>query len=351
MQAKELKEYLLSDTDRILKALESFGFHDMWFANEEIRCCTPNGDNRTSVAIKLSEELFATCYSNELSYRGDFFGLLQEFSKQDFSYVMRKIHHMFGLQMSKSKEKKSVDLLKDIRRFKKRSKGTDVENAKFERTILKKYLKLPHASLIEEAISPAVLDYYDVHFDPIGDRIVFPHFDWEEHDKVVGLKARSTMSGELCKEMNIPKYTNYIKGYLKTKNLYGYSHVSENIEEAGMLILFEAEKSVLKHSTIHKGKGFSVALGGHVASSQQIEFIIKNTSIDVEIVLAMDKDVMTNEESNEEVLELCKRIAKYRKCSYVFDKYGITGEKDSPIDRGYKRWSYLLKHRVQVAAY
>lgn len=349
LQAKELKAYLLEDNNRICQLLEHFGFHDTWFASGEIRCATPEGTNKTSVSVKLVDELFAASYDDKLSYHGDLFGLLQTAKDTTFTSVMISIHNLFKLEYSK-KEKKSLDLLKDIRKFKKGA-NREVEIKKFDVSVLDEFIKKPHASMIEEAISPLVLDKYDIRFDIQKDRIIFPHYDWEESDMVVGIQGRTTMPSDLAKELNIPKYWNYIKGFQKSRNLFAYNFNKQNIEDKKMIILFEGEKSVLKQATIERGEGFSVAIGGHEISDFHKKFILTNTGSDVEIVIAFDKDIMEliPEEGHEHYLiEQCKRFSKFRKTSYVFDKYNLLESKDSPIDRGLKRWNFLLKHRVQV---
>ena len=345
MQAKELKEYLLEDTDRIIKLLEKYGFHSIWVGNNEIRCATPDGTNKTAVSIKLTENLYAMSYSSEHDFKGDFFGLLQEFSDTQFLDVMRKIHNVFDLPYTaKGKEKKKLDLLKDIRKFKKGSRKT-VDIGKYDISRLNNYIKKPHASMIEEAISPMVLDKYEIRIDIERDRMIFPHFSWDCDGAIVGLKARSLLSSEMCKEMNISRYTNVIKGFHNTNNLYGWNFAKENVDREKKLIVFEGEKSTLKQATIERGNGYSVAVGGHEISEMQRNFIIKNTSEDTEIIIAFDKDVMKDEQY---LIDTCKRFSRYRKASYIFDEYGVLGEKDSPIDKGMKRWNHLLKFRRAV---
>ena len=345
MQAKELKEYLLEDTDRIIKLLEKYGFHSIWVGNNEIRCATPDGTNKTAVSIKLTENLYAMSYSSEHDFKGDFFGLLQEFSDTQFLDVMRKIHNVFDLPYTaKGKEKKKLDLLKDIRKFKKGSRKT-VDIGKYDISRLNNYIKKPHASMIEEAISPMVLDKYEIRIDIERDRMIFPHFSWDCDGSIVGLKARSLLSAEMCKEMNISRYTNVIKGFHNTNNLYGWNFAKENVDREKKLIVFEGEKSTLKQATIERGNGYSVAVGGHEISEMQRNFIIKNTSEDTEIIIAFDKDVMKDEQY---LIDTCKRFSRYRKASYIFDEYGVLGEKDSPIDRGAKRFSHLFRYRRTV---
>lgn len=341
MQAKELKLYLLEDTDRIISLLEDFGFHDAWINSDEIRCATPSGTNRTSVAIKLVDELFATSFDDEFGYRGDLLGLLQEAGDTTFSNVMSRIHNKFNLPHTSKKEINKLDLLKDVRKFKKGHKR-EVKIKKYDRSTLNQFIKKPHASMIEEAISPQVLEQADIMFDPRQDRIVFPHFYWED-GSLVGIQGRTTLSSELAKELNVPKYWNYKKGYKKSANLYFFNVIKDNLEDSKMIILFEGEKSALKQATQEKGKGYSVALGGHEISRAQVSIILKETPVDTEVVIALDKDVMADEQY---LKEQCSKFSKFRKTSYIYDRYDILGEKDSPIDKGYRIFRHLLKYRI-----
>lgn len=357
MQAKELKAYLLEDTNRICKLLEHFGFHDVWFGNEEIRCATPDGTNRTSVSVKLMEELYASSFSDEFNFRGDLFGLLQEASDTTFANVMIRTHNLFNLPHT-GKEKKRLDLLKDVRKFKK-GQQREIEIKKYDKSILNQFVRKPHASMIEEAIAPHTLERYDIMFDIHRDRIVFPYYDLDEPDKIVGIQERTTLSSELAKELNVPKYWNAISGFRKQYTLFGWHLAQEGIEKNKMIVLYESEKSAMKLDTIERGVGFGVALGGHELSEYQKSYILKNTSEDVEVVIAYDKDMMEEDIAAKDkgtppqkgvgfLINECQRFSKFRKTSYIYDKYGILGEKDSPVDCGFKRWCFLLKHRIQV---
>lgn len=353
MQAKELKSYLIEDKDRIEKVLDYYDFHSVWYSGDEIRCAPPESDNRTAVSIRLTEDLYAANYSELKPYHGDLFGLLQEISDSSFRDVMKTLHNLFGLEMKGGKVTKKLDLLADIRKYKKGAKREVKENIKHEKKVLEKFVKMPHAAIIQECISPAICNMFDVSYDPDQGRIIFPHYDWIETDKIVGITGRTTMESEVAKQLDVPKYWNYIKGYRKTNNLYGFNLAKDNLAESKMLIIFEAEKSTLKQFTIERGKGFSSSVGGHEISQQQVDFILKNTEPDTEIVIAFDKDVMVSVAKDgttgEQILkDTCAMFSTFRKTSYIFDSHNILGDKDSPIDCGFKIWQHLLKWRVKV---
>lgn len=352
-----MKEYIHEDEDRLVKVLEAVGFHDIWRnSSNEIRCAVPNGTNRTSVAIKLEPDLFTSIYSTSHTYSGDLLGAIQEVRREGFRDTMMFIHAVLGIASSKGKVTKTHDplaLLKELSNGRRRSKYTHKENIKHEKTYLKRFVMLLHKSIIEEGISPKVGKMFDVCYDPELGRIIFPHYDWKETDKIVGIKGRTTLSAEVAEELDVQKYWNYIKGYQKTANLYGFNLAKQNLEEKKMIILFEGEKSVMKEFTYGNGVGCSVALGGHVISDEQVRIITQNTPHDCEVVIAFDKDVMMDHEKDngemyrgEEYLkEEAKKFTGLRKVSYIYDKHNLLDEKSAPIDCGIVKWRHLLKWR------
>src|SRR5690606_9701134 len=132
-------------------------------------------------------------------------------------------------------------------------------------------------------------------------------------------------------DFKIPKYFNFIKGYKKMYNLYGFSHAVQNLEESKMLVIFEAEKSTQKQFSMTRNKGYSCSVGGHELSDIQVQIILQNTPADTEVVIAFDKDVMLMKDDDgkdigeEHLINTCRKISKYRKASYIWDTYNILG--------------------------
>lgn len=153
---------------------------------------------------------------------------------------------------------------------------------------------------------------------------------------------------------NIPKYFNYIRGYQKTANLYGFSHSHAQVNEGKMLVVFEGEKSVLKQFTMTRNKGFSCSVGSHDLSDLQVQIILANTTTDTEIVIAFDRDVQDMKDKDgspigkEYLVRQCNKLSKYRRVSYVWDEYNILDKTSSPIDKGVKVWNHLLKYRRKL---
>lgn len=355
MDAKELKKYLSQDTDRVIKALEYFDFHDfsVHMSDEErVSCALPDGDNETSVNIYMNEYLNGIVFSRG-NFKGDIFSIIEEFTNYSFKQIVNNISGIFGLGGSSEKTIDYADYVLNIGNFKhyaninRRKKHKEGTNKLYDESVLDNYTPYYVKELIEEGISPKVAKHFNVITDTKQERMLFPHYDWIEHDKIVGIQARKIgMDSYTLKQLGILKYYNYIKDYKKEYNLYGWSHNHENIKEANMMIIFEGEKSVLKESTFNYCKGIGVAVGGSNISETQVAFIINNTSTDTEIVIAFDNDLMTDEEKFNQLYENIKYLTLFRKVTYVKDFTNkLLDEKDSPVDKGRKIWRGLLSMR------
>lgn len=349
MKIKELKKYIF-DNSKIEDILHYYKFHDLWRNGDEIRCAPPNGENKTSISVRENEMLFAMHYSNSEPFKGDLFGLVQLITGRSFKNVLLDVHALLGLSFGgRAVQDDKIDLLSGIRKYKSQSYKLE-KNKLYDDSFLNKFVKMPHADLFKEAILPSVAKKFNICYDPKQDRIVFPHYDWIHHDKIVGAQGRITgLTTQQANDLGVAKYWNYIKGYKKSMNLYGWNNTCKNVEKSKQLILFEAEKSTLKHYSYLGGEGYAVSLGGHEISDQQVAFIVNNTPQDCEIIIAFDKDIMVKD--RDYLISCAKKFSKYRKSSYIFDKIDngkILKDKDSPIDNGFLVFKYLLESRTYI---
>ncbi len=355
--AQKIKEYLSNNADGIINLLESIGCHKVWEASsEEIRCAPPDGGNHTSISVNI-QTCYAVFYKSTGNISTDIIGLVQHFKKRDFPNTLRYIRSILGLS-KESYSKESRNPLEAFTKIRNRHRGIksikDLNIEEFDKSILSDFVILPHMSLFYEGIMPNTCDLFMVGFDPLKSRVVFPHFKYNNTEIILGITGRTTRSNEEIDMFEIPKYWNYIRGYKKGANLYGLSHSLNYIQDSELLVIFEGEKSVLKQFTMTKDNGYSCSVGGHELTDYQVQIILENTPLTTEIVVAFDKDVMemTNDEG-EHVGEMflqstCNKLSKYRKTSYIYDKYDLLDSKDSPVDKGYKIWNYLLKYRVKI---
>jgi DNA primase len=358
MNAEKLKEYIKEDIERIEKVLESVGCHAIWRTGNEVRCATPTGTNHTQVSVNV-DTLYSRVYTEGETFRGDIISLAGYFrGNESFPNTFRFLKSLFGLsgRFVKDNKRDPLSHFKQLRKGKNKiiTNLDELEVAKFGNEVLSDFVMLPHINFFYEGITVQTQEIFRIGYDPQGDRIIIPHFAWDDIDAIVGMTGRTLRSKREQEEFKIPKYWNYIKGYKKMYNLYGFSHSLPYIMLNNMIIIFEAEKSVMKHWSMTRNAGFSVSVGGHEISDIQAQIILQNTPMDVEIVIAFDKDVMAmkDEDGNnigeQFLIDQASKFSKYRKTSYIFDTYNILGEKDSPIDKGVKIWNHLLKYRKVI---
>lgn len=354
MKAEDFKKYLTEDVDRIYKIMESVGIHRIWESGDDLRGAPKDSENHTAISVNR-DTLFSRYFKSDETFRGDIIGLVQLLRKESFAETFRYLTGLFGLSGKYVKDNKIDPLakFKDIRKQNRPIASIDeIEVPKFGKEVLSDFIMTPHINLFHEGIMPQTSELFEICYDPKLDRIIFPHHNYDDKNVIVGITGRTTRSSEEIKEFMIPKYFNYIKGYMKMYNLYGFAHSMDFVREHGMLVIFEAEKSVLKNFTQTKNQGHSCSVGGHEISDIQAQIIMKHLPADVEVVIAFDSDIMkmkhkeTGEDIGEDFLKRqAMKFSKYRKVSYIFDEDGVLGDFESPIDRGYKIFHELLDKR------
>lgn len=337
LDAKELKKYIISN-GLLENLLLKIGCHTITPYSNELRCGLPDDNDFSKVSVFTDENLTVRIFTKGETVYGSIYDLIMYIDNISFIDSLKKCKALLGIDNTKINIKNNIDHLQFFRKIKKKrlNKG-DLKT--YDISILKNYSSTPHIDLIKKdwIIDKEIIDKYHIKFDERSNRIVFPHFHYNDKSKIVGLVGRTVIDG--FKSLNIPKYfpvDNY--KYEKSKNLYGLSHNIDEIKKNGYVIVFEAEKSVIKADMV--GYGSSVSVGSHDISIFQKKLLI---SLDVEIVLAFDKDV-----DEEHIKKLTNEFSKYRKTSYMKDKWNLLRDKDSPIDRGRKRFSFLFKHRVKL---
>lgn len=208
MQSKQLKNFLMTNPERIHRLLSTAGFHKITQRGNEIRCALPTMDNPTGVMIKLNETLYTALF--ELGYTGDLFGALEVVLQKEFKEVMSYIHSLFGIATS-DRGNVFTDPLKELRQLSGMNLSNSTsQNRLYDESFLNRFVLGVPKPLLEEGVSPNVIREFKVGYDPEQSRIIFPHFDWEHDRKLVGVKGRITEDSEVIKELGIPKYWNKI---------------------------------------------------------------------------------------------------------------------------------------------
>lgn len=337
MNANELKQYII-DNNKISLVLEKVGCHGIKEYNTEYRAALPNKTNTTAVTVK-KDTLFTAINSSDITAMGDIFILVMKLQNVTFGKANKIIHQYLGLKYQYKKKETDEEKQDILDIFKKVKKSKCVVNRDIEiydDSILKEYVNLPHISWIREGIMPFTCKRFNIGYSYDKKRIIIPWRYWcgENENEYVGIVGRTTVPN--YEVFDIPKYFG-IKPFSKGMDLYGLYENYQSIQEKGYVTVFESEKSVLKRYSRKDETG--VAIGCHSISEEQVKILI---GLNVDIIIAFDKDVSANEVRKE-----CEKFYGIRNVYYVYDKWNILSEKDSPADMPNKQYEFMFKYKIK----
>ena len=203
----------------------------------------------------------------------------------------------------------------------------------------------------EEGITHETLLARGICFDPSAHGIVIPHYDMD--GKLIGIRERTLIKEE-------EQYGKYKPAILNGKMynhplgfaLYNLNFSKENIKILQKAIIFEGEKSALKYASLFGVENdISVAVCGSSLISYQVDLLL---SLGVkEIIIAFDKQFqkLGDEECKrwtKKLTDIHKKYSPKVQISFMFDKEGLLGYKDSPIDQGAEVFMKLFKERITL---
>ena len=346
MDIVSLKKYIFEE-HKVEYVLKEIGCHDIkYHSNKEkeyFSCANYNGNNLYAINVKNNPYLNVKNWTREKEFdeNADIITLVEYNKKLSFVEAIKYLHKILGLDFKwngkpKKKPKENKDILNiGLEIFtkyscKKRVNVSDIHVLKEE--LLYDYVPLLYIGWFREGVMHRSAKKFGLAYSYMRNRIIIPHRYWLTGE-LIGINARTTIDN--YEEFNIKKYW-ITPSYQKSKNLYGLWENRKVIEKAGYVVVYEAEKSVLKRDSLLDSTG--VALSGHNISEEQVRILI---GLNVEIVIAMDKDVCI-----EEIRFLCEKFYRIRKISYIYDNYDLLNKKDSPADARNKDYQFLFNHRI-----
>lgn len=341
MTVAELKEYIYENNkiEYILNEIKcgNIKYHEN---KEYYTCSNHNGDNPTAVNIKNNQYLNVTNYTRKKEFgdKSDLITLVQYNKGLDFKSSIKYLHEILGLKYTykpykKNDKKKKDDPLHIFKRFKKKKTDFDVSDIKtLNDNVLEDYVPVLHISWFKEGVMPWTRERFQLGYSYRQSRVIIPLRYWQTGE-LLGTNARTTI--ENYKELGILKFFT-TPTYPKNINLYGLWENYNAIKKMGYVVVYEAEKSVLKRHSL--GDGTGVALSGHTMSDEQVRILI---GLDVEIIIALDNDICI-----EEIRHMCSKFYQIRKVSYIKDKNGMLDKYDSPADVSGGSFSKLMNNRI-----
>lgn len=336
MKPKELKEYII-EHDRIVDLLNSAGMHSIEDKGEYISCAFPDGDNTLGCLVYKS--LYIRSHTRNIENKHgcspDIFDLIEFVTeKSAIPYTM----NFLGLSDGSVDISTKINDGLDVYRKAKKRKSFKKDVKELPESILDRYYDTCHILLVKDGILPQIAKKWNVRLDIESDRITFVHRHWYT-GKILAIIGRTIIPS--WKELKINKYMLVAgKGYQKSDNLYGLYENMQDVKEKRILIIVEGEKSVIK--LWQYGFKHACSVGCHDISDRQLG-IISMLGID-EVVVCWDSDVET-----EHTMKTCKALKSVvNKVSYIdVSKIKVFDGKNSPCDKGIKKWRLLYSHRKE----
>lgn len=241
-------------------------------------------------------------------------------------------------QFTVAKQEKYVD------RFKKR---TAPELTVYSNKILDIFIKTYPVEWLNDGITSAAMDKFNILYSISQNKIVIPHFDVKGN--LIGIRGRALNDWEVelgGKYMPIKIEDKWYTHPLSL-NLYGLDKNLSNIQQSGIVYLFESEKSVLQM------EGFdinncAVAVCGSNFNKFQLNLLLKYCH-PKEIVVCFDKEENAGEDKYfNKLYKLCQKYSNYCNFSFIYDRENLLDMKDSPTDKGEETFKKLLDRRIMV---
>ncbi len=317
--------------------LESIGCNFIKYhpTNNYYSCSNYDGDRPDAVNVKNDEYLSVRNWTRDFAEHSDLITLVEYNKKISFLDAVKYIHSVLGLEYRYTKKQKpqkkkmcTADVLMRYRAW----RNKEQEVIPIDESVLDEYVPLLYIGWLREGIMPTTAKKFGIEYSYKRKRVIIPVRYWLTGE-LLATNARTVVDN--YKELGIKKYY-MTASYKKNLNIYGLWENYKSIQIAGYVVVYEAEKSVLKRDSLMDGTG--VALAGHQISIEQRAILL---GLGVEIVFAMDKDISIGQ-----VRTLCDPFYQKRKVSYIWDNEDLLGEKDSPADAGDAVYQKLFKNRV-----
>lgn len=204
-----------------------------------------------------------------------------------------------------------------------------------------------------EGINQNTIEKYQISYWDRDNGIIIPHRYYSD-GSLVGIKER------LLDKDKIDQFGKYVPitvqgvnlSYQTSLNLYGLYYNRHEIEQVGKIIIFEAEKSVLKIDTFYGDHSYAVATCGSTLSKTQVA-IIKRLHIQ-EVMLAYDKEYedahsFEAEAYKNKLILMLEPLVNYFTCYLVLDgEENLLEMKQSPADKDAETLCKLMKQKLEV---
>ncbi|OBG93856.1 DNA primase [Mycobacterium sp. E3298] len=354
---KEIKQRIYEE-DRVEELLLQLDCNHIRLSTNRYEAQLPDkfhSDNKRSLQVYLSEHLKCRVRSRGMD-NIDIYGLVSYivFDIEDETKMLQNIprakkwicdrlgykEYIEG-RFFEEKQEDPLAWLKQVRKQRgKKSAVPMTENKAYDDEILNQYIMFPHKKYLDDGLNYETQVEFQVGYDLYSERIIYPIHN--QYGEIISIKGRTTV--EDYKEKDIYKFL-YLYNYIKIIEWYNWHRALYYILEKREVIIFEGEKSCW--FATQYGFRNCISIGGDSISDFQVD-MIKNLGLDVQIIIALDKD-----KDAEAFKKEGRKFGAARQVFAMWDSKGLLSkeDKDSPTDRGRDIFTALYEecftHRIK----
>lgn len=331
-----VNEALAADEDVVREILEELGFTQLTFdaCKRTFRFAREEGRNPTSMVLNL-DTLSFHCFST--NSKGNLYTLIMQRKDMNFPNALKWAADYVGLD----KEEYDIDIQLPFGGFfqglVKEISEPEFSMKTYNESELDEYKGFYNTMFLKDGISFESQEKFNIGYDTLSNRVTIPIYSLD--NKLIGIMGR--YNGKCEKEERwLP-----IIPCSRSLTVYGFNENYQSIQEKGMTVIFESEKSVMQCHSF----GCNIALatsGCHISDTQAKH--IKSMFLP-KIILAYDEGLSQEDIIAEaEKLKMNNQIYK-NQVGYIYDrehKYLPEGSKASPSDLGKEVFAKLVKECV-----
>ena len=223
----------------------------------------------------------------------------------------------------------------------------EIQLPEYNKGALDTFIRRHPPEWLNDGISREAMDKFDIRYSISQNKIIIPHLDID--GRLVGIRGRALNDWEIenvGKYMPVKLEQTWYKHPL-SMNLYGLYENKTIIKKQKICYVFESEKSVLQFESFNMPH-CAVAVCGSQFNKYQLNILLKHCAPS-EIVICFDSEENEGETKYfDKLYALCKKYTQYCQFSFVYDRLGLLGKKDSPSDKGEETFKKLIEKRVRV---
>lgn len=306
-------------------------FVDLKERNGELWGLSPFKNEKTpSFSVRPEEKNFY-CFSTGIG--GNVFTFVRYYFKCSPSEAIRRLRDYLGDNNSGNIVNRRLTATRVCRLYETKDE-VEPNHHVFSNDCMEMYEKNDEALdvWIKEGISPDTLEKFQVKYDMVTNRLVYPIKNLR--GEIVNIGGRTLDPS--WKEKGYRKYTYFVKWGEKMDVIYGLYDNMDEIMAKREIILFEGCKSVFIANTWGI-RNTGAILTSHLSPSQMGIL----ARLGVRVVFALDKDVDIRKDHN------IKSLRRYTEVEYLWDKDNLIDEKDAPVDKGKEVFAKLYQQRLR----